>query len=550
MRVSRPRYLAEQCAARGGVGMRVSRQSPDQRHAAVPSDGDPDSSTVTSATIGPLIAALSDPASPDELIHRTAHALAPLGAVGGALIVVDDSGQPTTMSTAGISSTVAPRLGATVVDGGFPAMAALRQDAPLWLGSREQVARRFPVFSAIPADWQAYAALPLRHGTRLVGSAAIPFNRPQEFEDVTRLTIEAVAGVLGAAVGAIRHTARPVEDTFGPGSGNDLLDGMIDGAIVIDHHCDRITYANSAALGMLGVESLTELDMPVGDVATRFVVGYRRPPLPHLNGSSSAVVTMRSASGLDRVLTAHASDVDSRHRQLVVLIDTGLAEQPIDMRRTCEMRDALTEDRKRVARDLHDGAIQTVFATSLTLAALALESPAPLRQRIEDAIDGLDSVVTQLRSTVFDLRRRSTGSPSKRISELVAEFGAALSSPPTLTLIGEIDTLLDDKELLEHVELALREALSNAARHSDASTVTVALRVSDESVTFSVHDNGVGFAESATHGDGLANLRSRAALLGGDCSWKSVPGIGTVINWSISRRTLSDESDERESLAS
>lgn len=527
--------------------MHVSRQAPDHRRSGFASDGDPDSTT---ATIGPLIAALSNPTSPEVLIHRAAHALAPLGAVGGALIVVDDTGQPTTMSTAGISSTVAPRLGAAVVDGGFPAMAALRQDTPLWLGSREQVARRFPVFSAIPADWQAYAALPLRNGSRLVGSAAIPFDRPQDFDGIARLTIEAVAGVLGAAVDATRRTARHVTETGDHGAGDYLLDGMIDGAIVIDHLHDRITYANRAALEMFGVGSVTELDEPIGDVAARFVVGYRRPPLPHAYGSSSAVVTMRSASGVDRVLTAHASEVDSRHCQLIVLIDTGPAELPIDVRRTCEMRDALVEDRKRVARDLHDGAIQTVFATSLTLAALALESPEPLRQRIEDAIDGLDHVVSQLRSTVFDLRQRSTGSPSTRISELVAAFDAALPSLPTLTVIGDLDELLDDQRLVEHLELALREALSNAARHSHATEVAVALRISDESVAFSVHDNGVGFADSATNGDGLANLRSRAASLGGDCRCESVPGIGTVIHWSLRRRAQSDDADQPQPLAS
>ncbi|MFM2182494.1 MAG: hypothetical protein RJB61_788 [Actinomycetota bacterium] len=220
------------------------------------------------------------------------------------------------------------------------------------------------------------------------------------------------------------------------------------------------------------------------------------------------------------------------------------------MRRACEMRDALAEDRKRVARDLHDGAIQTVFATSLTLAALALESPEPLRQRIENAIDGLDHVVSQLRSTVFDLRRRSLGSPSTRISGLVAEFGATLPSVPTLTVIGDLDEMLDDQRLVEHLELALREALSNAARHSHATTVAVALQVSDESVAFSVHDNGVGFAASAPQGDGLANLRSRAASLGGDCRCESVPGIGTVIHWSISRRAPSDGVDQPQPLAS
>lgn len=531
---------------RGGE-LRVAEPAPHHRRDHHPGDHDADS---TASAIGPLITALSSPTSPNVLIDYAAQALSPLGAVGGALIIVDDHGQPTSMSTAGLSSSVAPRLGAAVIDGGFPAMAALRQDESLWLGSREQVARRFPVFSAIPADWQAYAALPLRHGARVVGSAAIPFDRPQQFDDVSRLTIESIAGVLGAAVHATRHTVRHSADECGGSTDHYLLDAMIDGAIVVDYLQDRISYANHAALELLGIDSVAELEMPVGEVARRFSVGYRRPPLPHPGGSSSAVLTLRSARGIDRVLRAHASEIDSRHCQLVVLIDAELAEQPVDMDRRCEMRDALVEDRKRVARDLHDGAIQTVFATSLTLAALALETPEPLRQRIEEAIDGLDQVVTQLRSTVFDLRQRSTAGPASRINELIAAFGTTLPAMPILTVIGDLDELADEPHLVEHLELALREALSNTARHAHAANVAVAVQVGDESVVFSVHDDGIGFDESARTGDGLANLRSRAVSLGGDCRCDSVPGVGTVVHWSLSRLARPHAVDLAHPLAS
>ncbi|MFM7252600.1 MAG: hypothetical protein ACKO27_05985 [Ilumatobacteraceae bacterium] len=149
--------------------MRVSGPAPQHHRGDHPGDHDADS---TAAAIGPLITALSSPTSPDVLIDCAAQALSPLGAVGGALIIVDDHGQPTSMSTAGLSSSVAPRLGAAVVDGAFPAMAALRQDEPLWLGSRAQVARRFPSSRRFPPTGRPTP--PCRSGTVHVWSARRP----------------------------------------------------------------------------------------------------------------------------------------------------------------------------------------------------------------------------------------------------------------------------------------------------------------------------------------------------------------------------------------
>ncbi|MFM8310936.1 MAG: sensor histidine kinase, partial [Ilumatobacteraceae bacterium] len=60
----------------------------------------------------------------------------------------------------------------------------------------------------------------------------------------------------------------------------------------------------------------------------------------------------------------------------------------------------------------------------------------------------------------------------------------------------------------------------------------------------------IGFAESAPTGDGLANLRSRAASLGGDCRCDSVPGVGTVVHWSLSRQVRPDAVDVARPLAS
>ena len=198
---------------------------------------------------------------------------------------------------------------------------------------------------------------------------------------------------------------------------------------------------------------------------------------------------------------------------------------------------ALVAERERVARDLHDGVVQSVFAISLSLASLAMASPEPVRAAIEDSIDHLDGIVRQVRSTVFDLRRRQAETLSARVVKEVADSARATDLAPIVTISDGLDDVLHSSEmpgvLGDHAVLVLREALSNVSRHARATHVWVEVCGANDTLRLVVTDDGVGIDPTAPSGDGLVNFRQRAAALSGACAIGSRSGGGTVMTWTV-----------------
>ena len=106
-----------------------------------------------------------------------------------------------------------------------------------------------------------------------------------------------------------------------------------------------------------------------------------------------------------------------------------------------------------------------------------------------------------------------------------------LGFAPALRMEGLLDTSVPP-DVAEHVLAALREALSNAARHSGASAVDVGLRVHEDELVLSVVDDGRGLGTSDRR-SGLANLAVRAEQLGGSLDVGSAPGGGTALAWRV-----------------
>jgi signal transduction histidine kinase len=196
----------------------------------------------------------------------------------------------------------------------------------------------------------------------------------------------------------------------------------------------------------------------------------------------------------------------------------------------------LLEDRERIARDLHDTVIQRLFATGLALqGASRLARDPELERRLQQAIDDLDTTVRQVRSTIFELdTRRIPGRSLRReILELVAESGRAMGFEPTVRFDGPIDSAVGD-EVGEQLLAALRELLSNVARHAEASAVLVEVAVHDL-LTVTVTDDGRGGVDGqAAVGSGLRNLLQRAEMLDGEFAIGPAPGDGgTEARWAV-----------------
>lgn len=197
----------------------------------------------------------------------------------------------------------------------------------------------------------------------------------------------------------------------------------------------------------------------------------------------------------------------------------------------------LLEDRERIARDLHDTVIQRLFATGLALQAAERLSDRPeVAERIAQAVDDLDVTVRQIRSAIFELdSRRVPGRSLRReVLDLAGESVRALGFEPSVRFDGPVDTAVPDR-VAEHLLASLREALSNVARHAQASSATVELAVTGGTLTLEVSDDGRGGTVGPTAvGHGVRNMTERAGALGGRCELgPATSGRGTVVRWSV-----------------
>jgi signal transduction histidine kinase len=206
-----------------------------------------------------------------------------------------------------------------------------------------------------------------------------------------------------------------------------------------------------------------------------------------------------------------------------------LAWQLASAQRRMRELDILT-DRDRIARDLHDHVIQRLFAVGLSLQGTIPRARSPeVQQRLTECVDDLQQVIQEIRTAIFDLHGGSAGSTRlrQRIDEAVAQFSTQ-ELRTTVQFVGPLSVV--DASLADHAEAVVREAVSNAVRHANATTLTVSVLVEDEFL-IEVVDNGRGVPSDIT-GSGLTNLRKRAEEAGGEFTLENAPSGGTVLRWS------------------
>ncbi|MET8560820.1 GAF domain-containing sensor histidine kinase [Streptomyces flaveolus] len=195
---------------------------------------------------------------------------------------------------------------------------------------------------------------------------------------------------------------------------------------------------------------------------------------------------------------------------------------------------AVLQDRDRIARDLHDLAIQRLFATGMTLqSAGRFIDHAEASERVLRAVDDLDETIKIIRSAIFGLRSRDDGAGGAglraRVVRAVGEAAPLLGFAPSVRMEGLLDTEVP-KEIAEHVVAVLSESLTNIARHARADRAEVALVTDGREVRLTVTDNGVGIPSDGRR-SGLRNMAERAEHLGGRLEWISPAGGGTTLTW-------------------
>jgi signal transduction histidine kinase len=194
----------------------------------------------------------------------------------------------------------------------------------------------------------------------------------------------------------------------------------------------------------------------------------------------------------------------------------------------------MTAEHERIARDLHDTVIQHLFAVGMGLQAVRRSAEGTVAERIDQAVDALDTVIRDIRETIFDLNRPEAEDLDlrQRVRQVVADATHQLGFPPHVGFHGPVGTVIDDR-VAGHLLAELREALSNAGRHAKASRVEVALSVDATFAVLRVTDDGVGLPESLQVGHGLANMAQRADQLGGSMEVRRPDGHGAEIVWRV-----------------
>jgi len=196
---------------------------------------------------------------------------------------------------------------------------------------------------------------------------------------------------------------------------------------------------------------------------------------------------------------------------------------------------ARLEERERIAMDLHDGVIQSIYAVGLQLEDCQdrlRTAPEEIAAVLEKTMEALHQVIKDIRSYIFDLRPKMSQIEDlpDAIRQLVEDLRVNTLMTAEVESLEQVAGLVNEPQALAFFHIA-QEALNNVSKHSKATRVGVKLTGSREHVTLEVRDNGVGFDGETASGEkhGLRNMRDRARSVGATLACESAPGQGTLI---------------------
>ncbi|MBS3783297.1 MAG: sensor histidine kinase [Anaerolineae bacterium] len=198
-----------------------------------------------------------------------------------------------------------------------------------------------------------------------------------------------------------------------------------------------------------------------------------------------------------------------------------------------EQTQALVDERERIGRDLHDGIIQSIYASGLILEGArqhVVEDPQAAREQLTVVIKNLNETIQDIRRYIFDLRGELPQEDLHTSLRKMLQDFRVNTLLETEFSVGGPGTRRIDVERRQHVVQIVREALTNVARHADAQEVAIRLEYGPDALRLSISDDGIGLSSvPSSNGHGLRNIRERTRLLNGKLDIDTTRGEGLTV---------------------
>src|SRR4051794_9748110 len=254
------------------------------------------------------------------------------------------------------------------------------------------------------------------------------------------------------------------------------------------------------------------------------VAGHRQVAIEHDAALAQDTDVMRAAGAYTMVVL--------ENRRLVDRLRTSVREVSASRARIASVGD---EERRRIERDLHDGAQQRLIALRLALARQGER----LQESSPEAAEALEALGRDTEDTIEDIRSLAHGIYPSLLADRglkAALHAAVLGSPIGASLdAGELPRYTPEIE--STVYFACVEALQNAAKHARGATHVEISLAANRELEFAVSDDGSGFDVAELNGGGLSHLHDRLTAAGGHISIDSAPGRGTIVRGSVPVRS-------------
>jgi len=309
---------------------------------------------------------------------------------------------------------------------------------------------------------------------------------------------------------------------------------------------DRIVFANRACADLFGAEeretllgrSIYELLAPESCAAVRRTVDQA---LQGELGASTIHERIARLDGDPRDVVIAVASLPDHGRTVVQMVITDITERARESRElehsrrnlrrlSASLVQAREDERRRIARELHDELGQRLTALKMELSSLGGGAPdAPRAGRIEAMLEMVDDTVASVRRIATELRPLMLDDLglNAAIEWLAEGWGQRMGIKTTLKL-GAADPAINDAAGIALYRMT-QEALTNVARHAHATEVEIEIGETDRELLLTVQDNGVGFDAASMFREGshgLLGIRERALMLGGELEIGNAPGGG------------------------